>query len=72
MKIKPVHTELPLMARTDVALPDEMHRIVSLLNRKLKTRGLVFGLRMLADGRYEFSIYDTNAATVLSANTDSD
>jgi hypothetical protein len=64
MEIKPVHTELPLLARTTAILPDEMHRIVTLLNRQLKARGLVFGLRLKEDGHYEFSIYDTKTASV--------
>ena len=69
MEIKPVHTELPLLARTTAILPDEMHRIVTLLNRQLKERGLVFGLRLKADGLYEFSIYDTKMERVPEPDT---
>ena len=72
MEIKPVHTELPLMARTTAILPDEMHRIVTLLNRQLKERGLVFGLRLKEDGLYEFSIYDTKTARAAETVTPAD
>ena len=62
MKIKPVHGELPLLARATAKLPEEMYRFVTLLNQELKERDLVFGLRLKDDGIYEFSIYDTSPA----------
>jgi hypothetical protein len=72
LKIKPIHTELPLKARTVAVLPDEMHRIVTLLNRELKERGLVFGLRLLTEGKYEFSIYDTALGRTTSQDQNAD
>ncbi len=58
MKVKPIHDDLPLVARIQVILPDQVHRMVSVLNQELKARGLIFGLRQTGDQQFEFSVYD--------------
>jgi len=53
------HAPLPLLAEGNFRLPEEAPRLVTMLNRTLKKRGLIFGLRR-QDGRYILSIYGTD------------
>jgi len=54
------HTPLPLLGEGTFRLPEEAPKLVTLLNRTLKKRGLVFGLRRLQEGKYVLSIYDNS------------
>ena len=60
MKLKADHDHLPKLAETKVKLPEEAYQIVSLLNKTLKERGLVFGLAKDEEGYYRFNIYDVH------------
>lgn len=54
------HAPLPLLAEGTFRLPEEAPKLVTLLNRTLKKRGLVFGLRRLQGEKYVLSIYDVS------------
>lgn len=51
------HEHLPLLASDTFKLPDGAHQLVTFLNRTLKERGLIFGLRRRGDD-FILSIYD--------------
>lgn len=40
------------------SLPDEVHRLVTFLNKTLKRRDLIFGLNLNPDGTYRITIYE--------------
>ncbi|MGI6604224.1 MAG: DUF4264 family protein [bacterium] len=54
------HKSLPLIAEEAFRLPEDVHRLITLLNQTLKRHGFVFGLRRRGDS-YTFSIYATDA-----------
>lgn len=53
------HEKLPLLGEGSFRLPEEAPRLVTLLNRTLKKRGVIFGLRREKEN-YVFSIYAAN------------
>lgn len=46
------------LAKEQFHLEGEVHRLVTFLNRTLKTRGLIFGISLAQEGRYLLTIYD--------------
>ncbi|MDK2882040.1 MAG: hypothetical protein PWP58_376 [Bacillota bacterium] len=52
------HAPLPLLGEGAFRLPEEAPKLVTLLNRTLKKKGLIFGLRRLQEGKFVLSIYD--------------
>lgn len=61
------HEQLPLLAEGSFHLPAEVHRVVTFLNRTLKKRGLIFGLRRSGDA-YVLSIYDSTCGRESNAD----
>jgi hypothetical protein len=57
MKLWANHEHLPLLASDTFEFPKDTHRLVTFLNRNLKERGLIFGLRRQGS-EYHLSIYD--------------
>ena len=51
------HEHLPLLASDTFNLPDDTHHLVTFLNRNLKERGLIFGLRRQGND-FILNIYD--------------
>lgn len=40
------------------SLPDQVHRLVTFLNKTLKRRDLIFGLNLNPDGTHRITIYE--------------
>jgi len=55
------HEPLPLLGETVLENPPDPVRLVTFLNRTLKSAGLVFGLKQLPDGRFRLAVYQTEA-----------
>ncbi|MCG0237856.1 MAG: YpmA family protein [Firmicutes bacterium] len=55
------HEPLPLLGETVLDNPPDLVRLVTFLNRTLKSAGFVFGLRQLPDGRFRLAVYQTKA-----------
>jgi|LSQX01.2.fsa_nt_gb hypothetical protein len=51
------HDHLPVLASDTFKLPADAHKLVTFLNRALKERGLIFGLRRQGDD-FTLTIYD--------------
>jgi|GEM_PF-1269874 len=60
--LAPVHTELPVIAREAFASPPPAWRIVTFLNRALKSRGLIFGVAH-EDGMDVVTVYDSGSTS---------
>lgn len=56
--LQPIHGELPLLGEARLRLSAPPYELVTFLNRTLKGRGLVFGLRQAGPGEYELRVYD--------------
>lgn len=57
MDTQGVNNGLAVLAREHLAIEGEMHRLVTFLNRNLKTRGLIFGLSRAEEGGFLLTIY---------------
>lgn len=59
MELHANHEQLPVIGQTNLPAQPDPVQLVTFLNRTLKRRGLIFGLRQLADGNYRLVVYDS-------------
>ncbi|BDG60041.1 YpmA family protein [Caldinitratiruptor microaerophilus] len=58
MDLRADHAPLPKLAETVLPVEDYPVRLVTFLNRSLKDRGFIFGLRRVDEGRFSLTIYE--------------
>jgi hypothetical protein len=72
-RLQPVHTGLPAIASERFDAPLAAHRLVTFLNRTLKARGLVFGVRREGEGgAVVLTVYDTTGGDGRHGDGDGD
>ncbi|HHV07146.1 MAG TPA: DUF4264 family protein [Firmicutes bacterium] len=57
MELWSKHQHLPLLASDTFELPEDVHHLITFLNKTLKCRGLIFGLQR-KDNAFVFNIYE--------------
>lgn len=62
MELRADHLPLPKLAETVLPVEGYPVHLVTFLNRSLKARGFIFGLRRVDDQRYSLAIYEATPA----------
>lgn len=67
-ELKPIHEGLIPLAEQRFTFTEAPYQLVTFLNRSLKMRGFIFGLRQIAPGEYSISVYDIDEQEAARAN----